>query len=154
MLENEIEFSSLIILWECYFCLGAEAPPLPAHTMTGVLTAGGGVSVLLGCPALLMSGDQSSSPAEGFEAQWALFRSSQGLLREGGNQVTAHGWRRAWREDKVKGCNNLHPKLGAVQQLPCCAWSPGEPLWANLTDFLPTPITAKLGLLLNTWILP
>lgn len=111
-------------------------------------------SVLWAALLCSVSGDQSSSPAEGFEAQQALFRSSQGLLRAGGNQMTANGSRRAWPGDKVKGCNDLHPDLGAVQQLPWCAWSPGEPLWANHTHFLPTTLTAKLGVLLNTWILP
>lgn len=53
-------------------------------------------SVLWAALLCSVSGDQSSSPAEGFEARQALFRSSQGLLRAGGNQMTANGLRRAW----------------------------------------------------------
>lgn len=160
MLKNETEFRSLIILWDSDFSLGAEVTPLPASIMTEVLTLRGGVSgdipqwchSALGLPCFAEFRRSKLSLAEGFEVQQTLFisRASESSRK----QVTAHGWRRDWPEDKVKGCNNLHPELGAVQQLPCCAWSPGEPLWANLTDFLPTPLREKLGVLLNTWVLP
>lgn len=130
MLKKESEFSTLITLWDSYFP-GSWSSAFTSQYHDRSPDSKRWSLRSQGCPchptampqcsraALLcsMSGDQSSSPAEGFEAQQALFRSSQGLLKAGGNQMTANGSRRAWPGDKVKGCNNLHPDLGAVQQL-------------------------------------
>lgn len=145
---------NVISLWELKLCLYQAMPwqqswhyevesqmpglPMPSHSHA---------KVLLSCLASLSFRRSKLQPCWRVWSTEALFRSSQGFLRAGGKQMTAPGWRRAWPEDKVKGCNDLHPEPGAVQQLPFCAWSPGEPLRANLTDFLPTPLRAKLGAL-------
>lgn len=73
MFKNEIEFSSLIILWESYFW-ELKLLLLPANTMTEVPTMRGGVSDPRAAPAVpqrswaallcWISGDQSSSHAQ------------------------------------------------------------------------------------------